>query len=146
MANTDTIPRLPHLVAHLADQLVGLMERPTFEDTRQRYIATTERLELEGKGRRTASRVGDRDAYWSPTQEVLEEAMRLGFVVRQPLPSSRRYVDEYRQRAYELTDEGRAAAQLARTDLAELTRLITNKAIEAHPYLRGYLQALAEAP
>lgn len=146
VGETDTIPRLPHLVAHLGDQLVGMTERPTFEDTRQRYIATTERLELEGKGRRTASRVGDRDAYWSPTQEVLEEAMRLGFIVRQPLPSARKYVDEYRQRAYELTDEGRAAADLARTDLAELTRLITNKAIAAHPYLRAYLQALSEAP
>jgi hypothetical protein len=146
MATTDTIPRLPHLVAHLGDQLMGLSERPTFEDTRQRYIATTERLEREGKGRRTANRVGDRDAYWSPAQEVLEEAMRLGFVVRQPLPSARRYVDEYRQRAYELTDEGRRASALARSDPAALTRLVTNKAIAAHPYLRSYLQALAGAP
>src|SRR5947208_2982864 len=106
MAETDTIPRLPHLVAHLGDQLAGLATRPTFEDCRQRYIAKTEQLELEGKGRRTASRVGDRDAYWSPTQEVLDEAMRLGFVGRQPLPSARKYIDEYRQRAYELTDQG----------------------------------------
>jgi hypothetical protein len=130
----------------LGDQLTGLSERPTFEDTRQRYIATTERLELEGKGRRTASRVGDRDAYWSPAQEVLDEAMRLGFVVRQPLPSARRYVDDYRQRPYELTDEGRRAAALARSDPAAMTRLVTKKAIAAHPYLRSYLQALAEAP
>lgn len=143
---TDTIPRLHHLVAHLGDQLVGLADKPTFEDSRQRYIATAERLEREGKGRRTASRVGDRDAYWSPTQEVLDEAMRLGFVVRQPLPSARRYVDEHRRRAYELTDDGREAAALAHTDLAALTSLVTNRAIAHHPYLRNYLQALADAP
>lgn len=142
----DTIPRFPHPVAHLGDQLIGLAERPTFEDCRQRYIATTERLELEGKGRRTASRLGDRDAYWSPTQEVLDEAMRLGFVVRQPLPSARQYIDEYRQRAYELTDEGRGAAELARTDQAALTTLVTNRSIAAHPYLQAYLTALADGP
>jgi hypothetical protein len=146
VVETDTIPRLPNLVAHLGDQLAGLTDRPTFEDCRRRYIAKTEQLELEGKGRRTASRVGDRDAYWSPTQEVLEEAMRLGFVVRQPLPSARKYIDEYRQRAYELTDEGRAAAELGATDPAAFTRLVTNKAIAAHPYLRAYLHALREAP
>ena len=146
VAETDTIPRLPNLVAHLGDQLSGLADRPTFEDCRQRYIAKTEQLELEGKGRRTASRVGDRDAYWSPTQEVLEEAMRLGFVVRQPLPSARKYIDEYRHRAYELTDEGRWAAALGISDPAGLTRLVTNKAIAAHPYLRAYLHALGEAP
>ena len=145
-AATDTIPRLQHLVPHLGDQLAGLQERPTFEDCRRRYIATTERLEAEGRGRRTASRVGDRDAYWSPTQEVLDEAMRLGFVVRQPLPSARRYLDEHRSRSYEVTDEGRAAAELARVDPVALTTLVTNKAIAAHPYLRAYLQALVAAP
>lgn len=146
MTETDTIPRLPHLVAHLGDQLVGLAERPTFEDCRQRYIAVAERLEREGKGRRTASRVGDRDAYWSPTQEVLDEAMRLGFVVRRPLPSARRYVDEYRQRAFELTDDGRAATQLVRSDPTGLITLVSNRAIAKHPYLSAYLIALAHAP
>src|ERR1700735_2192674 len=58
-SETDTIPRLHHLVPHLGDQLAGLDDKPTFEDCRHRYIATAERLEREGKGRRTASRVGD---------------------------------------------------------------------------------------
>ncbi|MBW3642844.1 MAG: hypothetical protein KY447_08030 [Actinobacteria bacterium] len=145
-AATDTIPRLQHLVPHLGDQLAGLAERATFEDCRRRYMATAERLEAEGRGRRTASRVGDRDAYWSPTQEVLDEAMRLGFVERQPLPSARRYLDEHRSRSYELTEAGRAAAELARADTVALTTLVTNKAIAAHPYLRAYLQALVAAP
>ncbi|MCY0683034.1 hypothetical protein, partial [Klebsiella pneumoniae] len=85
----------------------------TFEQLRLRYIGTVDRLVAEGKGRRTARRVGDRDAYWAPTTEVLTEAMRLGFVQRQPLPSARRYLESYREKQYVLTSEGGALAAVA---------------------------------
>ena len=87
-----------------------------------------------------------RDAYWSPTQEVLEEAMRLGLLERQPLPSARRYVNEYRDKSFELTAEGVAAAELYGSNLAEFTTMVTNAVIRAHPYFRAYLQALNLEP
>src|ERR1700759_2055829 len=102
----DSIPRLQQLVAHMREQLIALREPQTFEKARLRYKRTVERLAIEGLGRRMMSRVADRDAYWSPTMEVLEEAMRLGFVRREQLPSARRYLEAYRDRVYELTDKG----------------------------------------
>src|SRR5438132_13853562 len=113
-----TIPRLQQILPHMRDQLAGLREGATFEEARQRYSANVEKLALQGAGRRTASRVGDRDAYWSPTAEVLLEAIRLGFVERQQVPSARRYVEAHRDRSYALTSLGRDVAELAQNDLA----------------------------
>src|SRR3954447_19053536 len=99
----DTIPRLQQILPHMRDQLSGLREGATFEQARQRYSATVEKLALQGAGRRTASRVGDKDSYWAPTADVLLEAIRLGFVERQQVPSARRYVEAHRDRSYALT-------------------------------------------
>src|SRR5438874_11104217 len=123
MQQKDTIPRLQQLVPHMRDQLVGLGNGASFEHVRRRYIATVDRLVAEGLGRRTASRVDDRDAYWSPAAGVLEEAIRLGFVKRQPLPSARRYLDTYREKRFELTDLGREVAELAQRDRSEERRV-----------------------
>jgi hypothetical protein len=46
------------------------------------------------------------------------EAMRLGFVERQQVPSARRYVEAHRERRYALTRLGREAAELAQDDIA----------------------------
>lgn len=146
MRETDSIPRLHHLVPHLGSQLAALADGATFEECRLLYVRTTDRLASKGKARRVASRVDNRDAFWSSTQEVLYEAMRLGLLVHQPLPSARRYVDEHRDRSFELTSEGLAAARLYKEDLAEFTTMATNAAIQAHPYFRAYLRALDEAP
>src|SRR3954452_6733742 len=116
---TDSIPRVSHLAAHLRDQLTGMREGTTFEAARRRYEASAERLDLEGVGRRTASRVDEASAYWSPTAEVLGEAMRLGLVQREQLPSATRYVDAHRGREYRLTAAGQAAAELAGNDFPE---------------------------
>ena len=97
---------------------MALREGATFEAARQRYSATVEKLALHGIGRRTASRVGDQDAYWSPTADVLMEAMRLGFVERDQVPSARRYVESHRNREYVLTALGCEVAELAQNDIA----------------------------
>src|SRR5437016_9668251 len=114
----DTIPRLQQILPHMREQLVGLRDGATFEAGRQRYSATVERLALQGIGRRTASRVGDKDAYGAPTAEVLLEAMRLGFVDRAQVPSARRYIEAHRDRKYTLTPLGSVAAQEAQSDIA----------------------------
>jgi hypothetical protein len=142
----DAIPRLQHLVPHMRDQLLRMRQPANFEQLRFRYIDTVDRLVIEGKGRRTASRVGDRDAYWAPTTEVLTEAMRLGFVQRQPLPSARRYLDTYRDRHYLLTEEGAALADVAEVDSAAFYDAITEAVYAAHPYFRRLVDLLTLEP
>lgn len=143
---TDTIPRLHQLVPHMRDQLIALREGATLEQARLRFIATVDRLVAEGLGRRTVSRVGDRDAYWAPTQEVLEEAMRLGFVESKPLPSARRYLEEHRHRTHNLTQAGERAAALAESDIGAFYDELTTEVVKAHPYFRQLLVILRSGP
>ncbi len=142
----DTIPRLQQILPHMREQLIGLREGATFEEVRQRYSATVERLALQGTGRRTASRVGDRDAYWAPAAEVLLEAIRLGFVEHQQVPSARRYVEAHRDREYALTPLGRAVASLAQKDIASFCDRLAAAIYEAHPYFRVLIGKLQAAP
>jgi hypothetical protein len=142
----DTIPRLQQILPHMREQLVGLREGATFEAARQRYSATVEKLALQGAGRRTASRVGDKDAYWAPTAEVLLEAMRLGFVERTQVPSARRYVEAHREREYALTERGREVADLAQTDIAAFCDCLAAAVYVAHPYFRALIEKLQDTP
>lgn len=142
----DTIPRLQQILPHMREQLVGLREGATFEGSRQRYSATVEKLALQGVGRRTASRVGDRDAYWAPTAEVLLEAIRLGFVERQQVPSARRYVEAHRDRSYALTPLGRDVADLAQNNIAAFCDRLAAAIYEAHAYFRALIGKLQAAP
>ncbi len=142
----DTIPRIQQIVPHMRDQLMGLRASSTFEHARRRYAQTVDRLVSQGLGRRTASRVGDRDRYWSPTREVLDEAMRLGFVERQQLPSSRRYVDAHRDRVHSLTELGRQAAEEAETDLPAFCDRLSAAVYGNHPYFRAFIDSLRIGP
>jgi hypothetical protein len=118
----------------------------TFDDVRSGYAETVSRLAAAGLGRRTASRVSDADAYWAPTAELLQEGMRLGFIQRQPLPSSRRHLDGHRASEFTLTERGQATAIVAREHPAEFTSQLATAAISAHPYLQALLALLEEGP
>jgi hypothetical protein len=118
----------------------------TFDDIRHGYAETVAQLAATGLGRRTASRVSDADAYWAPTMMLLQEAMRLDFVGRQPLPSSRRHLDGYRAAGFSLTDRGEKAAAVARDAPADFTSMLAEAAISAHPYLQEFLLLLEEGP
>ena len=142
----DTIPRLQQFVPHMRDQLMGLRDSSTFEHARRRYGATVDRLVSQGHGRRTACRVGRQDQYWSTTSEVLGEAMRLGFVKRQQLPSSRRYVDSHRHREHTLTDLGFQAAAEAETDMAAFYDRLAAAVYGNHPYFRAFIDQLRNEP
>lgn len=142
----DTIPRLQQIPPHMRDQLMGLWDGATFEEARQRYSANVEKLALQGIGRRTASRVGDKDAYWAPTAEVLMEAIRLGFVERQQVPSARRYVEAHRDRRYVLTSLGREVATLAQNDIATFCDRLAEALYKTHPYFRALVHKLEAAP
>jgi hypothetical protein len=142
----DTIPRLQQILPHMREQLVGLREGATFEQARQRYSSTVEKLALQGAGRRTASRVGDRDAYWAPTADVLLETIRLGFLERQQVPSARRYVEAHRDRSYALTPLGRDVAELAQNDIAAFCDRLAAAIYETHAYFRALICKLQAAP
>jgi hypothetical protein len=142
----DTIPRLQQILAHMRDQLTGLREGATFEEARQRYSANVEKLALQGLGRRTASRVGDKDAYAAPTADVLNEAIRLGFVEKQQVPSARRYIEAYRGRRYTLTNLGREVATLAQDDIAKFCDRLAEALYKSHPYFRALVSKLRAAP
>jgi len=128
----------------MRDQLMGLRHGSTFEHARRRYADTVGRLESQGLGRRTASRVGERDQYWAPTRDVLDEAMRLGFVERQQLPSSRRYVDAHRDRRYTLTELGFQVAEEAETGPAAFCDLLAVAIYDNHPYFRAFIETLKD--
>lgn len=140
--NRDTIPRIQQIVPHMRDQLIGLRQSATFEQARILYAKTVDRLVLQGHGRRTASRVGDRDRYWSPTREILDEAMRLGFVERQQLPSSRQYVDAHRNRFHKLTELGYQAADEAETNMPKFCDRLASAVYDNHPYFQEFVESL----
>lgn len=140
----DTIPRLHRVVAHVRDQLRGIAEGDaTFEACRVRYGETQGRLAQEGQGRSTAppSGVSQRERNWAPTRDCLSELMRLGAVVNKPLPSSRRFVDRYREETYALTQVGVDLAKLT-SDGSQFVDAISRRLIAVHPYLRLLLLAL----
>jgi hypothetical protein len=144
---TDTIPRLYRLVPHMRDFLQRMSAGTrTFDNVRLAYAETVAQLAAAGLGRRTASRVSDADAYWAPTAQLLQEAMRFGFVHRQPLPSSRRHLDAHRSTEFSLTDRGQEAAVVARDAPAEFISRLAEAAISAHPYLQEFLALLEEGP
>ena len=140
----DTIPRLHRIVAHAGDQLRGIADgNATFEDCRIRYGNTQRRLAQEGLGRSTAPPAGvsEGERNWAPTRDCLAELMRWGAVVNRPLPSSRRFVDRYREETYELTELGMNLAELT-SQRAQFVDAISQRLIAAHPYLQRLLLAL----
>ncbi len=147
MIERDTIPRLHRVVEHIRDQVVGIADgKATFEDARLRYGETQKRLEREGRGRVTASRVAEHEKNWSPARDALAELMKINALKNARLPSSRQFIDAYRNAAYELTDEGHELADLARTGGAEFIDRVASLLIAAHPYLRRIILVLQDGP
>ncbi len=140
----DTIPRLHRIIAHAGDQLRGIAEgAATFEACRIRYGDTQQRLVQQGQGRSTASPAGitGRERNWAPTRDCLSELMRLGAVAQKPLPSSRAFVDRYREESYELTELGLHLAELT-SDGTQFVDALSQRLIATHPYLQSLLQVL----
>ena len=140
----DTIPRLHRIIPHARDQLRGIAEgAATFEACRIRYGDTQQRLAQEGQGRSTAPPPGitGRERNWAPTRDCLSELMRLGAMVPKPLPSSRAFVDRYREETYELTELGLHLAELT-SQGARFVDVLSQRLIAAHPYLQALLQVL----
>ena len=144
---TDTIPRVNQLVAH-ARAIVQLPQSgdATFEAARRKYAETAAALAATGDGRITASRVPERDRFWAPTRDLLQELMRWEWVAGARLPGERGTIDAYRDSRYHLTPEGMAAAAIAEGPRPPFVDLVTAAALSSHPYLDGLLRLLEEAP
>src|SRR5688500_17285111 len=98
---TESIARVPHLLAHLAAQLPALAETgATFEEVRVRYGNVQSELGKLGLARVTTPRAGIRlaDRYWSSVRDLIKELQTLGWVeAGVPVPSRGGTVDKHRQ-------------------------------------------------
>lgn len=142
----DTIPRIQRIVPHLRDQLPKLRKGMTFEHARLCYAQTVDLLFERGLGRRTAGRVGNQYEFWSSTRDLLKEAMRLGFVERQRLPSSRRHVDDHRERQYKLTQFGHQVADEAESNFSDFCDRLADAIYDNHFYFRAFIDKLQDGP
>ena len=92
-----------------------------------------------------ASRVGQREAYWAPTADLLSEAMLLGFVEQQPVPSARQYLERHADRVYRLTPAGSAAGGLS-GDASAFTTLVVDAVLAKHSTFRTFVLELDRFP
>jgi len=139
MKTSDTIPRVTHLTQFEAI-LGGLNEGLMFEELRRRLCQVAIDMARVGSGREPS---GHPDfQMWSSTKDALEELMRLEWVEKAPLPSTRYQVEAHRRSDYKLTQAG---SDWVRTKNAGAARGLLGQAlIRQHPYFRQYLVRLAK--
>lgn len=149
ITQTETIGRLPHLLAHMAAQLRALRaERDTFDEIRACYGQTMKSLAAIGQARVTASRdgIGASLRHWTSARDLIKELQTLGWVQGGiPTPSTKNSVDAHRDRRYPLTDAGRVAAGAA-GDRRALADLLTAAVLTHHPYVVALVRALDAGP
>jgi len=147
-SETETIGRMPHVLAHVTAQLPGLAAgEDRFEDIRLRYGHTMSALAARGLARVTAPRagIGSSHRYWSSARDLIKELQTLGWVKAGPVPSTRASVDAHRDRRYSLTPAGREVAAHAGSRVV-LADLLTDALLRAHPYFRALLKELNDGP
>ena len=141
MKTRDTIPRVTHL-AQFEAVLDGLNEGLTYEELRRRLRQVAIDTARVGGSREPS---GNPDfQMWSSTKDALEELMRLNWVEKVPLPSSRHRVDAYRRISFTLTPVGKEWA--VANNLGEAREFLGKALISQHPYFREYLTRLSDGP
>ena len=141
METKDTIPRVTHL-AQFEAVLDGLNEGLTYEELRRRLRQVVIDTARVGGGREHSGR--PEFQMWSSTKDALEELMRLNWVEKAPLPSSRHRVDAYRRTSFTLTQAGTEWA--GTKNLGEAREFLGRALIDQHPYFREYLTRLSHGP
>ena len=144
-----SVPRLQRL-SYLEFGITEIAREGTFDRIRQRLLQFAEEKRDRQFSISLGSRALDRYAFWSPTQETLGELMKLGFVEPEQLPSSRRYVDEYRSKTFTLTFRGKEAAdQLNQSEPKDRVQFLNRLAIAlltAHPGFSKLFLAASRFP
>ena len=143
------IPRLQEL-EFLETGMQAVAGDKTYDEIRRALIAHMQYSRrdpgLTGNhaGRRSRSRKGPDDGrYFHNANECLTELMRLGWVERASLPSTRKALDAYRQMTFSPTPEGRAWARL----VAENVRAAYDELLRGlwllHPQLSSFVKVVA---
>src|SRR6478609_4285064 len=85
-------------------------------------------------------------SYVHNTVDVLKELMRLGWLERHVLPSSRKSAYAHARSTFELTEAGRTWTELVSHDeLAGYNRLV-GALLDAHPQFDGFLRRVGARP
>jgi hypothetical protein len=144
------IPRLQEL-EFIEEALKGVVAGQNYDEIRQSlfgYMAYKRHLDAPS-GNHAGTRGQQQDPatrYVHNTTEALSECMRLGFIERAALPSSKRAAENYRTQTFIVTPAGEAWAERATDDVTgaytELLELLWN----LHPQLAGYLRMLQRGP
>lgn len=142
-----SVPRL-YKLGYLEIALVQIAQGASFERIRQALIGFA--AAQKGDGQLMVPRTRDPHTFWSPTQESVAELMRLGLVKQATLPSERRYVEDYANATYELTSEGRQAAEKLKAgtprDRVDFLDLLGVALFEAHPGFAGLISEIERYP
>jgi hypothetical protein len=148
MPRPSSIPRLQE-VAFLTDAMLAAVEGQTFDQIRLTLVDKMElrrsATELTGNHAGVRRRGADDDefGYLHNATEALAELMRLGYLDKQPLPSSRTTLEAHRGRTFEVTESGIAWADTLRAGrLAEGYDELFGKLWRQHPQLADFLRIL----
>src|SRR4051794_23718842 len=141
MPRPSSIPRLQE-VAFLSDAMLAAVEGQTFDQIRLTLVDKMElrrsTTELTGNHAGVRRRGADDDefGYLHNATEALSELMRLGYLDKQPLPSSRTTLEAHRGRTFDVTESGIAWADTLRAGrLAEAYDELFGKLWRQHPQL-----------
>lgn len=143
------IPRLQELqfVEVALDSVIG---GSTFDQIRQGLFSHMQytRRENAPSGNHAGLRRQEDPAtrYVHNTSEALTELMRLGYVERGKVPSSKRAAESYRDVTFTATATGAAWARLNAENPVSAYDELLKQLIDLHPQLRGYLGLLGEGP
>ena len=152
MSRPSSIPRLQEL-AFLSDAMLAAEEGQTFDQIR---LTLFDRMELRrSTGALTGNHAGarrrgvddDEFGYLHNATEALAELMRIGYLERQPLPSSRSTLEAHRRRTFEVSAAGSAwASRLRASDLARAYDELFGKLWNQHPQVAAFLRKLQSGP
>ena len=143
------IPRLQEL-EFIEVALQGVVAGQTYDEIRRAlfdHMAYKRRFDAPS-GNHAGTRHAQDPAtrYVHNATEALSEGMRLGFIERATLPSSKRAAANYRDQTFKATPSGEAwAARVAGNAAAAYTELL-ERLWTLHPQLAGYLRMLGRGP
>lgn len=143
------IPRLQEL-EFIEVALQGVVAGQTYDEIRRAlfdHMAYKRRQDApSGNHAGTGSAQDPATRYVHNATEALSEGMRLGFIERAALPSSKRAANSYRDRTFTATPSGEKWASEVAEDSGTAYTNLLERLWALHPQLAGYLRAVRRTP
>ena len=143
------IPRLQEL-EFIEVALQGVVAGQTYDEIRRAlfdHMAYKRRQDApSGNHAGTGAMQDPATRYVHNATEALSEGMRLGFIERSALPSSKRAAHSYREHTFRATPSGEAWARQVAEDAPTAYTDLLERLWALHPQLAGYLRALRRGP